>query len=409
MLAFAHVSVYFRNMVNLETIREIANRLAPEIVALRRTFHQYPELSWKERKTSERIREALLADGLEMEREVCPPGLVAEIRGTDGGKTVAVRADMDALPMHDAKEVPYASKVPGVMHACGHDCHMAIAIGVAKTLRRLEATWPGKVRFIFQPSEETTPSGAEEMVKAGVMEGVDEIFAFHVAPEIPAGKVGVREGVLTAYCTEFNLSVFGRSGHAARPHQSVDTVFLSSRVLSALYEIVPSRTEPFIPAVLSVGKVVGGTKANVIPERVDIAGSVRTIDEFTRNEILSAMEDRVAAITRMYGGSYQLEFPPPIPSVVNDPTLSRAVRRLAVELLSESGVHEIEKVSMGGEDFSWYLTKAPGMLIRLGARTEGQAVRYLHTHDFDVDERALPVGVALMAAIVLTRLLESTT
>lgn len=387
-------------MVQSKEIKRVADTLRDEIIAIRRTFHQYPELSWQEHKTAERVASLLRAEGLTVETGVCGPGLIAEIGG-GGENTVAVRADMDALPMHDAKEVAYASKIAGVMHACGHDSHMAIAIGVAKLLKQLDGRLAGKIRFIFQPSEEATPSGAEKMVEAGAMDGVNQVFAFHVDPELPAGKIGLRSGVLTAHCNEFSVSILGRSGHAARPHQSIDTIFLSNQVLNSLYNIVGNRSEPFKPAVLSIGKVQGGTKANVIPERVDICGTVRTIDDQTRNEILKAIEDRVASITRASGGTYQLEFQPPVPSVVNDATSVNLIREVATSLLTADGIFEIKNISMGGEDFSWYLTKAKGALIRLGARKPGEEIRFLHTHNFDIDERALPVGVAVMAMLVL--------
>ncbi|NIV95364.1 amidohydrolase [candidate division KSB1 bacterium] len=392
-------------MIQDKKLQEISDSIRDEIITIRRTFHQYPELSWKEFKTAERIVRILQEEGLRVQSGICGTGVIAEI-GEGGGRTIAVRADMDALPMYDAKDVPYASNVPGVMHACGHDSHMAIAIGVAKVLRKLNLNFLGRVRFIFQPSEEATPSGAEELVKSGVMDNVDEIFAFHVDPEIPAGKIGLREGLLTAHCNEFNLSVLGKSGHAARPHHSVDTIFLSTQVLNALYEIVGNRTQAFAPAVLSIGKLSGGTKANVLPERVDISGSVRTIDEQTRNEILKAIEERASDITRAAGGSYQLEFLAPVPSVRNDSDLVRLIREIGETILSEDGIVSIKNVSMGGEDFAWYQTKAKGALIRLGARKPNDRVRYLHSQDFDIDESALPLGVSLMSTLLVQALLK---
>ncbi len=388
-------------------ILRIAKSLQEEIVQFRRTFHQFPEPGWKEVKTAERITNALSEDGLDVNSGFCGTGIVAEFKGSDNGKTVAVRADMDALPMYDAKDVPYASKIAGFMHACGHDSHMAMAIGVAKVLKRLKMQVPGNVRFIFQPSEESTPSGAHELVKAGVMDGVDSVFAFHVDPEIPAGKIGLRKGVLTAYCNEIKLTIVGKSGHAARPHQAIDTIFLSNQVLSALYDIVGNRTQTFTPAVLSIGKIEGGTKANIIPERVEIFGTIRTLDEQSRQEILAAINDRVHAITHLAGGSYQLEILESIPSVINDSRLTDLVRQEALTMLNNDSIVNIKDVSLGGEDFSWFLTKAPGVLIRLGVRKKSDDIRFLHTHNFDIDERALPLGVALMSQMVIKVLLNS--
>lgn len=389
----------------IEQIDTTTAELEPEIVQLRRILHEYPELSWKEHNTAERIIRTLRQEGLAVRSDLCGTGIVAELPGAGAGKTIAVRADMDALPLQDTKRVPYASKVMGVMHACGHDCHMAIAIGVIKTLQRLRFNFPGKVRFIFQPSEESTPSGARELVRANVMQDVNHIVALHVDPELPAGQIGLREGALTANCTEFRIAILGKSGHGARPHQAIDSVFVSHQVMSAIYDIVGS-LETLSPAVLSIGAVHGGAKANVLPERVDLAGTIRAIDDASREEIMSILEHRVHEITHGYGARYQLEFLPPIPSVVNDPAIIDLIRSVIRPLNGQVGIVDIEKVSMGGEDFSWYLTKAPGALFRLGARkSTEEEVRHLHTSSFDIDEKALRTGITVMTLIVLQYLL----
>jgi len=388
-------------------ILDITEDIKDDIIALRRTFHQYPELSWKEVKTGRRIEQILRELHLDVESGVCGTGLVADIKRDRGGPTIAVRADMDALPMHDDKNVPYASKIPGVMHACGHDSHMAMALGVAKVLTRLGKAVPGNVRLIFQPSEEAMPSGARELVNRQVMSGVDRIVACHVDPLIDVGKIGLRSGVLTANCDEFQLTIFGRSGHAARPHHSVDTIFVATHVLHALYEIVGSRTETYMPAVLSVGKIAGGTKSNVLPERVEIFGTIRTVDETNRAEMMTAVERRVYEITRAFGATFQLEFPGPVPSVRNDADTIDLIRGAAEMVNHEDGIVDISTVSMGGEDFSWYLTKAPGALIRLGARKPGEDIQYLHTHTFDIDERAIPFGISIMTTTIIKYLLEN--
>ncbi|MFQ6112463.1 MAG: M20 family metallopeptidase [bacterium] len=388
-----------------EKIWSQLNHFDKELIELRRHFHQFPELSWKEFKTADYIANRLKAEGYEVTTGICKTGVVAEFIGGEGDQTLALRSDMDALPMYDAKDMPYASRITGVMHACGHDVHMAILIGVAKILKRLDIDLPGKVRFIFQPSEEASPSGAEELVRAGVMEGVDGVFALHVDPEIHAGKIGLRQGIMTAHCNEFKLTIQGRSGHAARPHHTIDTIFLSNQILTSLYDIVGNRVHPFRPAVLTVGKIDGGTKSNVIPERVDIEGTVRTIDEETRDEVIAAIEQRVHALTRAAGGRYQLEILSPVPSVINDSNLVKLVRRVGTHILSSEGIVDLKDVSMGGEDFSWYLTQAPGVLIRLGVRKESEEIKYLHTNEFDIDERAIAVGVAVMTMTVVKYLL----
>ncbi len=385
-------------------IQEITHSLSEEIIGIRRHFHSYPELSWQEYETALHLEGLLRSEGLEM-GSVCNTGVTAQL-GSNAGPTVAIRADMDALPLNDVKNVPYASKVKGLIHACGHDCHMAMAVGVAMVLNRLSFDLPGKVKFIFQPCEEAVPSGANQLVKAGVMEGVDTIFCYHVDPEIPVGKIGLRNGVLTAHCTEFNIKLIGQSGHAARPHQAIDTIYLANQVLTLLYDIVASRSQPFMPAVLTVGMVQGGSKANVIPDEVEISGTVRTIDEQSNREILSAIHTRAKAIAESAGGRCTVEFLPPVPSVFNNHKLIAMVREVADAMLSEDDIMGIKNISMGGEDFSWYLTKAPGVLIRLGTRKPTGEPTRLHTSNFDVDESALPLGVALMSVVVLKRLLQ---
>ncbi|MCG8603978.1 amidohydrolase, partial [bacterium] len=364
------------------------------------------ELSWKEFQTTLRLSEILHSEGLRVRPGIARTGLIADLPQKREGRTLAIRADLDGLPMYDAKDVAYASKVEDVMHACGHDAHCAMVIGVAKVLKRLAVDLPGRVRFIFQPSEEATPSGAHELVKSGCMEGVDAILAYHVDPEIEVGKIGLREGILTAHCNEFRLTILGKSGHAARPHHGVDAIYLAHRVVGALYDLVPDRSQNMIPAVLSLGKITGGTKANIIPERVEIAGTVRTIDEQSRREIFDAMEGRVRAITESAGGSFELEVLDHVPSVVNEGQITGLVRNVASERYGNDNIVDIEEVSLGGEDFSWFLTKAPGALIRLGVKTPSEEIRYLHTHNFDIDERAIPHGVALMATIATQYLLE---
>lgn len=386
-------------------VQGLSESLSEDVIELRRHFHQYPEVSWQEYETCAHLTGLLRADNLEVEDRICSTGLTVHLHG-EPGPTIAIRADMDALPIQDQKNVPYASKVSGVMHACGHDCHMAMAVGVAKVLSRLGIGLPGNVKFIFQPCEEAVPSGASELVNAGVMEGVNTILAFHVDPDLLVGKIGLRSGVLTAHCTEFRITLYGKSGHAARPHQAIDTIFIANQVMTLLYDIVGQRSQPFMPAVLTIGKVQGGSKSNIIPDRVEIAGTVRTIDEQSNSEILSGIEQRTKSVAESMRATCEIEFPAPVPSVYNQPQIIAMARELASHLMSRERIVDIEKVSMGGEDFSWYLTKAPGALIRLGTRRADKPVTHLHTSDFDIDESALPFGVSLMSMLVLKYLFK---
>ncbi len=389
-----------------EQIDTIVANTKDRIIETRRHFHQYPEVGWKELKTSGYLIDLLAGQGIAARNGLCGTSVIAEINGSAPGKTIAVRADMDGLPITDSKGVSYASRIPGVMHACGHDCHMAMALGVANTISQLKLDFPGRVKFIFQPCEESTPSGASELVKAGALDDIDAVLAFHVDPEIPAGKIGLRSGVLTAYCNEFIITLTGRTGHAARPHQAVDTIHMMSRVLTSLYDIVGNRSNPFVPGVVTIGKIDAGTKANVIADKVTIRGTIRTVDETSRKEILERTEGIVESISHSMGGGYQLEFLEPIPAVNNNHALINLSRELGLSMLGKENIVPIKDVSMGGEDFAWYLSKAPGALIRLGTARAGRAVTPLHTNTFDIDETALPLGVGLMTRVVLKYLLE---
>jgi len=380
---------------------------AAEIVEVRRHLHRNPELGWQEDKTSAHLQHLLQRDGIEVTPGPCGASLIAHLEGMSPGPTVAIRADMDALPVLESNDVSYVSQEEGVMHACGHDCHMAMLYGVAKVLKQSSVEFPGRIRFIFQPCEESTPSGASQLVEAGVVDEVDAIFAYHVDPEIPVGKIGLRTGVLTARCNEFDLTLLGRSGHAARPHQTVDATYVGTKVLNALYDVVGNRTTPFVPAVMTVGQVAGGRKANVISDEFRIKGTIRTLDEASWVQIQNRMERVVASIADSFGARYKLEFLLPIPSVRNDAGLITTARRVAETTIGSDNIVELGKVSMGGEDFSWYLTRVKGALIRLGVRRGTDPVTPLHASNFDVDERALPLGTSLMARIVLTFLQES--
>lgn len=389
----------------VKEIRACVENIGSEIIKIRRDFHQYPELSWAEIKTAEKLASIFNRLSIDVKTDIYKTAVVANLAGNRKGKTIAIRADMDALPIHDAKDVTYASRIPGVLHACGHDCHMAMAIGVAKVLKKLNIDLSGNVRFIFQPCEEAIPSGAHELMKVGIMDDVDGILAFHVDPEVEVGKIGLRNGIMTAHCTEFQLTIHGKSGHAARPHQAIDTVYLCNQILTAIYSIVGRRTSPFMPAVLTIGQVTAGFKANVIPDNAYIAGTIRTLDDNSLEEITSQIEEKVHALTRAAGGHYQIEFLTPVPSIYNHPDMIGLIEDVAGKVLSPEQIVKIEKVSMGGEDFSWYLEKAPGALIRLGTRKPNTEITYLHTSNFDIDEKALILGVNLMTILVLKYLM----
>jgi len=284
---------------------------------------------------------------------------------------------------------------------------MAMLYGVAKVLKDAAIEFPGCVKFIFQPCEESMPSGASKLVEAGVVDDVDAIFAYHVDPEIPAGKIGLRTGVLTACCSEFTLTLTGRSGHAARPHQAIDANYVGLKVVDALYDIVGNRAEPFVPAVMTIGLMEGGRKANVVSDEFKIGGTIRTLDQASWLDIKNKIERRVASIADSYGAGWDLKFLQPIPSVRNDAALIATARGVAETALGRGNIVELSKVSMGGEDFAWYLTRVRGALIRLGVRREASPVVPLHASNFDVAEKALPLGTSLMAKIAVAFLRRS--
>jgi amidohydrolase len=324
--------------------------------------------------------------------------------GGDGGDTVAMRADMDALPIQDYKKTEYASNVPGVMHACGHDVHTAILMGTAIVLsgvsRGVAGGLPGSVKFIFQPSEEVPVGGARFMIDAGVLEdpAPSAVFALHCYPEMEVGTIGHRAGLVTAAADRLKIIVKGKSGHASRPHRSVDAVLVSSMVINAIHHIVSRRTDPFHPAVISIGTIKGGAVANVIADRVEMSGTVRTLSLEMRENIPKLIEEVVKGVTMTMGAGYDFSYEPGNPSVVNDWALDHLVKKCATDIVSAQGVVEMSEPVLGAEDFAFYTEKVPGAFVRLGTGNARKGVTaQLHSSLFDVDERSLAVGTRFMS------------
>jgi amidohydrolase len=371
-----------------------AKRIENQLVEWRRDFHMHPELGFQEMRTAGRVAEILQSLGYRVRTEVGRTGVVAE-RGT-GSPVVAIRADMDALPIQEENDAPYASQVPGVMHACGHDSHTAMALGVATLLAT--KTLPGTIRFLFQPSEEKEDeeglSGAPRMIDDGALEGVDTVLALHVDTTLPAGDVGVLAGPVAAGVDTFYAAVIGRGGHGARPHETVDPIHVAGHVILALHAIVSRRLPPIEPGVVSIGSIHGGQADNVIPDRVDLSGTIR----YTESEIqetIHAEVENAFSLARSLGGDYELDIRQGYPPMSNDPDVTALIRQVTEGLLGPAHVHT-SPLTMGADDFGFFSALVPGAMFHLGCQIAG-APRLAHNPRFDIDERCLPLGTAILA------------
>ena len=375
-----------------------ARRLLPRLIEIRRAFHQHPELSFQEHRTARAVAEILSDLGLKPRTGIARTGVVADMG--QGHPIVALRADMDALPIQEENDVAYASENPGVMHACGHDVHMASLLGGAMLLA--EIRFEGAVRFVFQPSEEGQDeegkSGAMRMVEEGVMEGVDAVFGMHVDDATYAGTAGVSPKPVMAATDGFRIVVKGRGGHGAYPHKGVDSIMLAAEIVSALHKIVSRRISPLDSGVITVGSIHGGTKANIIPDEVELKGTIRSFTQEVRDTLFREIE-RSCEVARALGGDYELTLTDGYPPTVNDPDLTRLAQEIGVAVLGDG--FGTQSVEMGAEDFSFFAREAPGCYLRLGVRFPGQPPRPIHTAQFDADENCLPVGAALYASLAL--------
>lgn len=387
----------------MRDLKELLKEVFPKVVELRRDFHANPELGYQEVRTAEVIAKTLEGLGITVKKNVAKTGVVGLLDTGKPGPTVALRADIDALPVKDAKKVEYASRVEGVCHACGHDGHTAILLGVAMVLSKLKEEFSGKVKFIFQPCEEHLPGGAKFMIEEGVLEDprVDNIFGLHLWTNYPIGKVGVKAGALMAAPDSFAIEILGKGGHGSAPHQAIDAVVIAAQVVQALQTIVSRSVDPLDPAVVSVGVMQAGYGFNVIADTAKIIGTVRTFKERTRAVIKKRMEEIVKGITSAFNADYRIEYTEGYPALINDEKVAEFVKKIAEETLGAENVWEAEPV-MGGEDFAYFLQKVPGCFVFLGARNEEKGIVYPHHHpEFDFDEDAMLLGMELMVKYVL--------
>ncbi len=385
-------------------IINMAKKLHDYIIKLRREFHMYPELAFEEHRTARIIESELKSLGIETVR-VAETGVIGTLKGR-GNMVVALRADMDALPIEEKNNVPYKSKVPGKMHACGHDAHMAMLLGAAKVLTSIKNRLRGTVKFIFQPAEEVG-QGAKEIVKSGYVDDVNAIFAIHVWIDLKSGTVGIKEGVLTASADVFIVKIRGKGAHAATPHLSTDPVVIAADLINAYQKVLTRELSPLEPAVISVTQLRAGSAPNVIPEEVEMRGTIRTLSLEVRNYLVK----RLTELTRSYTKGFRADadfiltdsFVPP---TVNDEELARLARLV----ITSTKIAEVvkPKPTLVAEDFSYYLTKAKGLLILLGIRNESKGIIYPHHHPmFDVDEDVLWLGTALYSLLAYSYLSKS--
>ncbi len=380
----------------MSSILERARGLQETMVAWRRDIHMHPEISFQEYRTARLVAEALHEMGIEAETGVGKTGVVGRLG--EGRPVIGIRADMDALPIHEANDVPYRSQTPGAMHACGHDAHTAILLGVARMLADMPDRPAGEIRFLFQPSEEDEDdegkSGATRMIEDGAMEGVDAVIALHIASGIPAGKIRTGGGYASAAVDSFEATITGEGCHGAYPQYGTDPIYLLAQVINAVHGIRARRISPVRAAVISIGSVHGGDANNVIPDSVKINGTIRSFDEETRQKLWDEL-DRAMSVARALGGDYTLSIRRGYPAMYNDPGVSDLIEQVTIDLFGEEHLYS-EETGMGAEDFSYMTRLAPGAMFNLGAKLDS-VNRPHHSPIFDIDESVLHIGAAMLA------------
>ncbi len=390
------------------SLHERVSALNADLVACRRDFHRWPELSFREVHTAARIASELHAMGLEVQTGIAKTGVVGLLRGgrkpagATEGKTLLVRADIDALPLDEQNDVSYRSRNPGVMHACGHDAHMAMLLTAIRVLAEQRDMLPGNLKFVFQPAEEG-PGGADLMIEEGVLSNprVDAAIGFHIWNELPVGVIGVRSGPLMASSDEFEIVIEGQGTHAADPHLGVDAVVVAAHVLTALQSIVSRQISPLESAVLSVGKIVSGSAHNVIAQTAHMSGTVRTFNEALRAEMPRRITQLIEGVAMAFGATARLEYRYQYPVLVNAPEMSDLVRGAAERVLGAEHV-VTAAATMGAEDMAYFQREVPGCYFLIGSANPSKGLDKPHHHpQFDIDEDALPVGVQVIVQAVL--------
>jgi hippurate hydrolase len=378
--------------------QEVEEKFGEKIVALRRDIHREPELGFDTEKTAEKVLAALGSLPLDIETGVAKNGIVATLEGEGDGPTVALRADMDALPILEDTGLPFASETEGKMHACGHDGHTSMLVGAAHVLSGMWDRFDGTVKFVFQPAEEGG-GGGKVMVDEGVADGVSSIFALHLWPGLPFGKVATKAGPIMAAADAFEMEIKASGGHGAMPHLACDAIAIAAQVVTALQTIVSREVDPVEPAVLTVGEIGAGTAFNIIPDKARIGGTVRTLNADLRKKIPARMEELARGVAQGMRGDVDLDYTFSYPVTVNDEAAADLALSVAEDLFGGESVLELPNPSMGGEDFAYFLQKVPGAFIWLGI---GEDASGLHTPGFAFDEEILPRGSALLAALSIS-------
>jgi amidohydrolase len=391
------------------TLDALVEEVSEEVVAWRRYLHRNPELSFQEEETARFVYETLQTFGntLELSRPT-PTSVVARLIGAKPGPTLAIRADIDALPIEEENDFEFVSRNPGVMHACGHDGHAAMLLGTAKILSEMRDRIRGEVRFLFQHAEELYPGGAQQMVDEGVMEGVNVVIGTHLWAPLEIGKIGVAYGAMMGSPDTFWITIKGKGGHGAMPHQAVDSIAIGAQVVTNLQHVVSRNTDPIDDVVVSVTKFTGGTTHNVIPGCVEMLGTVRTLDPEVRKKVPEFMERVVKGITEAHGASYEFKYQFGFRPVVNDEEVTRTIEETVQEVFGEETL-ELVRPNLGGEDFSALQQAAPGTFFWVGAGNKEKGITYPHHHPrFTIDEDALPYGVKMFLNATFKLLNEAT-
>jgi len=375
-----------------------ASQIESQLVSWRRDFHLHPELGFQEKRTARIVANALTDMGCRVQTGIGRTGVVGELGS--GLPIIAIRADMDALPLQETNAVSYASTIPGIMHACGHDAHTSMLLGTALLLSAEKLN--GTIRFLFQPAEEVADtegmSGAPRMIADKAMQDVSVVFALHVSAHLPVGQIQISSGPSSAGVDTYRGVIIGQGGHGGRPHETIDPFYLVAHVILALNAIVSRRLDPFEPAVVSIGSLHGGLAENIIPEKVNLAGTIRFMDINIQKQIHEEIR-RAFAITRTLGGDYELNFEIGTLPMINEPRVVRLISQIAADLIGEENVLPRDE-GMGAEDFGCFSDLVPGAMFSLGSRVEGEE-REHHNPNFDIDERCLPIGTAILAETAL--------
>ncbi|MDH4156412.1 MAG: M20 family metallopeptidase [candidate division Zixibacteria bacterium] len=384
-----------------DELLERVRKLHRQQVTWRRDFHQHPELSSREFRTTARLTAIVKKLGLKLIPIKMKTGLLAELAGNHPGPTVAIRTDIDALPVTERSGLPFASKVNGCMHACGHDVHMAIVLGTAAVLSKMKKHIHGRVRFIFQPDEEMPPGGARPMIENGAVDGVSAVFGLHVDPMLPAGMISTRDGISMAMVTDFDLVIHGKGGHAASPHSGVDAIVTAAEVIESIQKIVSREISPTSPIVIHFGRIEGGTGRNIVADRVTLDGTARALSDTAGRLVPKLIKRTVSGVCRARGARAEVNIGPGYPPLRNDPAVNRIFEN-NYRLLYGRGKIRTTKQVLGAEDFACYLEKVPGAMFFLGIRNRKiKADKAWHSSDFIADERAIEYGTALLASSAL--------